>query len=169
MSATRWSGGDVVLQLDRGPFETNLKRARAGLALAQAEAAQARQELERVQRLAEQEVAPAPATRPATDSPGGGTGFASSRNSPRSRAPEQDLVRTAVVSPYHAPRVVERELHEGAIVGPGSVVVTIQEQTGFAAELDVPRRGGGAGPGRRPGPVDRRRARPRLSSRESPR
>lgn len=128
--------GDVVLQLDRGPFETNLKRARAGLALAQAEAAQARQELERVQRLAEQEVAPPQQL----DQQLTHLAVARARVDQELAAvesAEQDLVRTAVISPYHA-HVVERELHEGAIVGLGSVVVTIQEQTGFAAELDVP-------------------------------
>ena len=128
--------GDVVLQLDPGPFETNLKRVRAGLALAQAEAAQARQELERVQRLAEQEVAPPQQL----DQQLTQLAVARARVEQELAAvesAEQDLVRTAVISPYHA-HVVERELHEGAIVGPGSVVVTIQEQTGFAAELDVP-------------------------------
>lgn len=128
--------GDAVLQLDRGPFETNLKRALAGLALAQAEAAQARQELERIRRLAEQEVAPTQQL----DQQLTHLAVARARVEQELAAvesAEQDLVRTAVISPYDA-HVVERELHEGAIVGPGSVVVTIQEQTGFAAELDVP-------------------------------
>ena len=77
-------------------------------------------------------------------------------------------MRTAVISPYHA-HVVERELHEGAIVGPGTVVVTIQEQTGFAAELDVP--AAAAAPVQVGDPalliVEGRG--PRLSSRGSPR
>ena len=101
--------GDIVLQLDRGPFETNLKRARAGLALAQAEAAQARQELERVQRLAEQEVAPPQQLDQQL------THLAVAR-----ARVEQELAAVrerragisyepAVVSPYHA-HVVEREL-----------------------------------------------------------
>ena len=132
----RVAAGDVVLQLDPGPFETDLKRARAGLALAQAEAAQARQELERVRRLAEQEVAPTQHLDRQL------THLAVARARVEQElatveSAEQDLTRTAVTSPYDA-HVVERQLHEGAIVGPGSVVLTIQEHTGFAAELDVP-------------------------------
>jgi len=128
--------GDIVLQLDPAPFRIGLQRARAGLALAQAEAAQALQELERVERLAEQEVAPPQELdRQRTQ-----LAVAKARVEQELAAvksAEQDLTRTAVISPYDA-HVVERQLHEGAIVGPGSVVVTIQEQTGFAAELDVP-------------------------------
>lgn len=128
--------GDVVLQLDPVPFRIDLQRARAGLALAQAEAAQALQELERVERLAEQEVAPPQELdRQRTQ-----LAVAKARVEQELaavRSAEEDLTRTAVISPYDA-HVVERQLHEGAIVGPGSVVVTIQELSGFAAELDVP-------------------------------
>ena len=130
------AAGDVVLQLDPVPFRTNLQRARAGLALAQAEAAQALQELARVERLAEQEVAPPQHL----DQQRTLLAVAKARVEQELAAmhsAEQDLSRTAVISPYDA-HVVERQLHEGAIVGPGSVIVTIQEQTGFAAELDVP-------------------------------
>ena len=130
------AAGDVVFQLDPGPFKTNLQRARAGLALAQAEAAQALQELARVRRLAEQQVAPPQQLdRQLTL-----LAVAKARVQQEQAAvqsAQQDLTRTDVISPYAA-HVVERQLHEGAIVGPGSVVVTIQEQTGFAAELDVP-------------------------------
>ena len=130
------AAGDVVFQLDPGPFRTNLQRARAGLALAKAEAAQALQELERVRRLAEQQVAPPQRL----DQQLTLLAVAKARVQQEQAAvqsAEQDLTRTEVISPYAA-HVVERQLHEGAIVGPGSVVVTIQEQTGFSAELDVP-------------------------------
>ena len=130
------AAGDVVFQLDPLPFKTNLQRARAGLALAQAEAAQALHELERVRRLAEQQVAPPQQL----DQQLTLLAVAKARVQQELAAvqsAEQDLTRTEVMSPYAA-HVVERQLHEGAIVGPGSVIVTIQEQTGFAAELDVP-------------------------------
>ena len=130
------AAGEVVFQLDPGPFRTNLQRARAGLALAHAEAAQAFQEHERVRRLAEQRVAPPQRLdRQLTL-----LAVAKARVQQEQAAvqsAEQDLTRTEVISPYAA-HVVERQLHEGAIVGPGAVVVTIQERTGFAAELDVP-------------------------------
>lgn len=130
------AAGDIVLRLDPVPFRINLQRARAGLALAEAEAAQALQELERVERLAEQEVAPPQQL----DQQRTHLAVAKARVDQELAAvqsAEQDLTRTAVLSPYDA-HVVERQLHEGAIVGPGSVVVTIQEQKGFSAELDVP-------------------------------
>ncbi len=130
------AAGEVVFQLDPGPFRTNRQRARAGLALAQAEAAQALQELERVRRLAEQRVAPPQQL----DQQLTLLAVAKARVQQEQAAvqsAEQDLTRTEVISPYAA-HVVERQLHEGAIVGPGAVVVTIQERTGFSAELDVP-------------------------------
>ena len=130
------AAGDVVFQLDPGPFRTNLQRARAGLALAKAEAAQALHELERVRRLADQRVAPPQQL----DQQLTLLAVAKARVQQELAAvqsAEQDLTRTEVISPYAA-HVVERQLHEGAIVGPGAVVVTIQERTGFSAELDVP-------------------------------
>ena len=130
------AAGDVVFQLDPGPFRTNLQRARAGLALAEAEAKQALHELARVRRLADQRVAPPQQL----DQQLTLLAVAKARVQQELAAvqsAEQDLTRTKVISPYAA-HVVERQLHEGAIVGPGSVVVTIQERTGFSAELDVP-------------------------------
>lgn len=130
------AAGEVVFQLDTLPFRIHLQRARAGMSLAQAEAAQALQELERVRRLAEQSVAPPQQL----DQQLTLLAVAKARVEQELAAvhsAEQDLARTAIVSPYDA-HIVERQLHEGAIVGPGSVVVTIQERTGFAAELDVP-------------------------------
>ena len=130
------AAGDVVFKLDPAPFRTELRRARAGLSLAQAEAAQALHELERVRRLAEQQVAPPQRL----DQQLTHLAVAKARVEQELAAvqsAEQELTRTEVISPYAA-HVVERQLHEGAIVGPGSVIVTIQEQTGFAAELDVP-------------------------------
>ncbi len=130
------AAGDVVFQLDPGPFRTNLQRARAGLALAKAEAAQALHELERVRRLADQRVAPPQQL----DQQLTLLAVAKARVQQELAAvqsAEQDLTRTEVISPYAA-HLVERQLHEGAIVGPGAVVVTIQERTGFSAELDVP-------------------------------
>ena len=128
--------GDIVFELDPLPFRIDLQRARAGLALAQAEAAQALQEVERVRRLAEQEIAPPQhLDRQLTH-----LAVAKARVQQELAAvqsAEQNLARTGVASPYAA-HIVERQLHEGAMLGPGSVVVTIQEQTGFAAELDVP-------------------------------
>lgn len=132
----RVAAGDAVFRLDPAPFRIDLQRALAGLALAQAEAAQELQEVERVRRLAEQSVAPPQQL----DRQLTALAVAKARVEQELaavRSAEQDLNRTAVVSPYAA-HVVERQLHEGAIVGPGSVVVTIQEETGFAAELDVP-------------------------------
>ncbi len=132
----RVAKGDVVLQLDPTPFRTNLKRARAGLALARAEAAQAQQELARIRRLAEQNVvSPRQLDRQRTH-----LAVARARVDQEAAAvegAEQELARTAVTSPYDG-HVVERQLHEGAIVGPRSIVVTVQERTGLAAELDVP-------------------------------
>ena len=132
----RVAAGDVVFALDPAPFRIDLQRARAGLSLARAEAAQALQELERIERLAAQDVSPPQELdRQRTQ-----LAVAKARVEQELAAvksAEQDLTRTAVISPYDA-HIVERQLHEGAIVGPGSVVVTIQELSGFAAELDVP-------------------------------
>ena len=130
------AAGDIVFRLDPVPFRISLRRARAGLALAQAEAAQALQEVGRVRRLAEQQVAPPQQL----DQQLTHLAVAKARVEQELaavRRAEEDLTRTAVISPYDA-HVVERQLHEGAIVSPGSVVATIQEQSGFAAELDVP-------------------------------
>ena len=50
---------------------------------------------------------------------------------------EQDLERTTVHAPYHG-FVVDRRLHEGAMLNPASVVLTLQQAGGYEALLSVP-------------------------------
>lgn len=132
----RVAAGAVVFRIDPTPFEIELQRALAGVALARAEAAQALQEVERVRRLADQRVAPPQqldreVTRLAVAKARVEQELAAANGA------EENLRRAAVTSPYDS-NVVDRQLHEGAMVGPGAVVLTIQERGGFAAELDVP-------------------------------
>ncbi|MXX75043.1 MAG: efflux RND transporter periplasmic adaptor subunit [Holophagales bacterium] len=132
----RVGAGAVVFRIDPTPFEIELQRARAGLTLARAEAAQALQEVDRMRSLAAQQIAtPQQLDREVTR-----LAVAKARVEQElaaARSAEENLRRTVVTSPYDS-NVVERQLHEGAIVGPGAVVLTVQERSGFAAELDVP-------------------------------
>lgn len=129
--------GEVAFVLDREPYEIDLAEAKAGLQLAQAEAAQQAQELERTRSLADQQIVAAQELDFRKTQLAVAEARVSQARARLSRA-ERDLERTVVRAPY-ASTVVERHLHEGAnLAGPSSVVLTIQALDGFEAQLAIP-------------------------------
>jgi RND family efflux transporter MFP subunit len=129
--------GEVAFVVEPEPYEIALEEARAGMELAEAEAAQEKQELERTRILAEQRVV---ATQQ-LDLRRTMVAVANARVSQalaRLHRAERDLERTRVRAPYDS-SVVERYLHEGAnLSGPASVVLTLQSIVGFEAQLNIP-------------------------------
>jgi RND family efflux transporter MFP subunit len=128
--------GAAVFQIDPEPYQLTLEDARAGLALARAELEQAEQEMERARRLADQQVVPqqqldTQVTRHAVQR------ARVTQAEARVHRAEQDLERTTVRAPY-AGFVVDRRLHEGAMLNPASVVLTLQQAGGYEAMLAVP-------------------------------
>jgi RND family efflux transporter MFP subunit len=128
--------GAPVFRIDPVPYQLTLEDAEAGLALARAELEQAEQEMERARRLAEQQVVPqqhldTQVTRHAVQR------ARVTQAEARVHRAEQDLERTTVRAPY-AGFVVDRRLHEGAMVNPASVVLTLQQAGGYEATLAVP-------------------------------
>ena len=129
--------GDVAFVVDPEPYEISLEEARAGLLLAEAEAAQEEQELRRTQSLVAQEIV----AQQELDYRETQLAVARARVSQagaRLHRAERDLERTVVRAPYDS-TVIERHLHEGAnLSGPTSVVLTLQALEGFEAQLAIP-------------------------------
>ena len=128
--------GAPVFRIDPEPYQLTLEDAEAGLALARAELEQAQQEMERASRLAEQQVVPqqqldTQVTRHAVQK------ARVTQAEARVHRAEQDLERTTVKAPYHG-YVVDRRLHEGAMLSPSSIVLTLQQAGGYEALLSVP-------------------------------
>jgi RND family efflux transporter MFP subunit len=128
--------GAAVFRIDPEPYQLTLEDAQAGLALARAELDQAVQEMERARRLAEQSVVPqqqldTQVTREAVQR------AKVTQAEARVHRAQQDLERTTVRAPYDG-FVVERRLHEGAMLNPASVVLTLQQAGGYEALLSVP-------------------------------
>ncbi|MEE2775517.1 MAG: efflux RND transporter periplasmic adaptor subunit [Acidobacteriota bacterium] len=130
------TAGQPVFRIDHEPYRVAHEEAVAGLELAKAELDQAAQEMERGRRLTEQQVSPqqeldALITRHAVQKARVQQALA------RVHRARQDYERTLVSAPYTS-FVVERDLHEGAMLNPGSVVVVLQQAGGFEAVIDVP-------------------------------
>jgi RND family efflux transporter MFP subunit len=128
--------GAPVFRIDPEPYQLTLEDAQAGLALARAELEQAEQEMERARRLADQQVVPqqqldTQVTRHAVQR------ARVTQAEARVHRAEQDLERTTVRAPYTG-YVVDRRLHEGAMLNPASVVLTLQQAGGYEATLAVP-------------------------------
>lgn len=130
--------GQVVFRIDPQPYEIDLLEARAGLELAEAEAAQALQEVKRLEKLVDQRIAPEQALEQQRTRYQVASARVAQEQAATQRA-ESNLERTTVRAPYDS-YVVARHLHEGAWVGPGptSVVVTLQQQRGYEAQVNVP-------------------------------
>lgn len=127
--------GDPLFRIERAPFEMAVADARAGLALARAEARNATSEVKRVDRLAsEQAVSEQRVDKLRTQA-----AVARARvdqAEARVAHAERDLSLTVVRAPY-AGSIVERRAHEGAMAGAGPVLV-IQESVALQVVLDVP-------------------------------
>lgn len=134
----RVAEGDALFQIDPEPYRIALEEAEAGLALARAEARQARSEAEGARQLAEKKiVAEQHLSRTRTQA---AVATARVRQwEARTLRARNDLERARVTAPY-AGSIVERRSDEGAIVtlGPGSVVVVLQESGRLEAVLDIP-------------------------------
>ena len=129
--------GETAFVVEAEVYKIDLEEARAGLQLAQAQAAQEVQELVRTKSLMDQQIV----ARQELDFRKTQVAVAAARvaqaEAQLHRA-QRDLERTNVRSPYDA-TVVERHLHEGAnLLGPASVVLTLQALEGFEAELAIP-------------------------------
>jgi RND family efflux transporter MFP subunit len=127
--------GEPLFRIDATPFETAADDARAGLALARAEASNAAAEAERIDRLAEKHAA----SEQRVDQLRTQAAVASARveqaEALLARA-ERNLSLTIVRAPY-AGSIVERRAHEGAMAGAGPVLV-LQETGALEVVLDVP-------------------------------
>jgi membrane fusion protein, multidrug efflux system len=128
--------GAPVFRIDPEPYQLDLEEAQAGLALARAELEQAEQEMERARRLADQQVVPqqhldTQVTHHAVQR------ARVTQAEARVHRAQQDLDRTTIRAPYDG-FVVDRRLHEGAMVTPASVVLTLQQAGGYEAILAVP-------------------------------
>jgi RND family efflux transporter MFP subunit len=128
--------GAPVFRIDPEPYELDLEEAEAGLALARAELDQAQQEMERARKLAEQHVVPQQQLDTQVTHHAVQRARVTQAEARVHRA-QQDLDRTTVHAPYDG-FVVERRLHEGAMLNPASVVLTLQQAGGYEAILAVP-------------------------------
>jgi RND family efflux transporter MFP subunit len=128
--------GAPVFRIDPEPYQLSLEEAEAGLALARAELEQAAQEMGRASKLAEQQVVPQQQLDTQTTHHSVQRARVTQAEARVHRA-QQDLDRTTVRAPYDG-FVVERTLHEGAMLNPASVVLTLQQAGGYEAILAVP-------------------------------
>lgn len=130
--------GEPVFEIDPEPFRIAHLEAAAGLELARAELTQAELELARTSRLAEESVVAEQERERNSTRVAVARAQVAAAEARVERAAD-NLRRTVGRAPYDA-HVVERHLHEGAIVtvGPGTVVVTLQERGRLEAILDVP-------------------------------
>ena len=127
--------GDPLFRIDPGPYELAVAEVRAGLALARAEAKQARQEEERMMELARQDIVSRQLHEQLQTQAEVADARVAQMRARIDRA-KRDLERTWVRSPY-AGSVVERRAHEGALAGSTPIVV-VQETGALEAVLDVP-------------------------------
>lgn len=127
--------GAPLFRVDPGPYEMALAEARAGLALARAESANAAAESERLRVLLEQNAASQQRYEQLRTQARVARARVEQMEARVARA-ERDLERTEVRAPY-AGSVVERRAHEGALADAGPVVV-LQESGALEAILNVP-------------------------------
>jgi RND family efflux transporter MFP subunit len=134
----RVEAGAPLFQIDPEPYRIALEEAEAGLALARAEASQARDEAARTGQLAKKNMV-AQQQHDRTRTQAAVARARVKQWEARTLRARHDLERTLVTAPY-AGSIVERRADEGAIVtpGPGSVVVVLQESGSLEAVLDIP-------------------------------
>jgi len=127
--------GDPLLRIDPAPFEMAAADARAGLALARAEAENAAAEAKRIDQLADRDAA----SEQRVDQLRTQAAVAGARvdqAEARLARALRDLALTVVRAPYHG-SVVERLAHEGSMTGTTPVLV-LQESGILEVVLDVP-------------------------------
>jgi membrane fusion protein (multidrug efflux system) len=127
--------GAPLFRIDPGPYEMALAEARAGLALARAESANAASEAGRMAKLVEENAASVQRAEQMRTQAEVAAARAVQSEARVARA-ERDLARTTVRAPY-AGSVVERRAHEGALAGAAPILV-LQESGALEAILDVP-------------------------------
>jgi RND family efflux transporter MFP subunit len=127
--------GQPLFRIDPVPYQMALAEARAGLALARAESANAAQDAERVRQLAAQRAA----SKQHQDRMRTAAAVARARVAQmeaRVARAERDLECTLVHAPY-AGSIVERRAHEGAMAGPEPILV-LQETGALEVVLAIP-------------------------------
>jgi membrane fusion protein (multidrug efflux system) len=129
------SAGAPLFRIDPGPYEMALAEARAGLALARAESANAASEAERMAKLVEENAASVQRAEQLRTQAQVAAARVVQGEARLARA-ARDLARTTVRAPY-AGSVVERRAHEGALAGAAPILV-LQESGALEAILDVP-------------------------------
>jgi RND family efflux transporter MFP subunit len=127
-----------LFQIDPGPYANALQAAEAGLALASAQLEQAREESERVRKLAAKQMISEQEHRRARTRLSVAAAQVQEAEARVANA-RDDLRRTLVLAPY-AGSIVERHAHEGVMgtVRPSTNVVTLLESGALEAVLDVP-------------------------------
>jgi len=131
--------GDVLFRIDPSAYQMALADARAGLAVARAEAANAAQEATRVDKLAEESAVSDQRVEQLQTQSAVAKARAQQAEARLARA-QRDLALTRVDAPYDG-SIVERNAHEGAMAGAGAVLV-LQESGALEAILDIPEASG---------------------------
>jgi RND family efflux transporter MFP subunit len=127
--------GDPLFRIDARPYQMGLAEARAGLALARAQSANAAHEVERVAKLIEQSAASEQHFDQLQTAAAVSRAQVEQMEARVARA-ERDLECTLVRAPY-AGSIVERRAHEGAMAGPVPILV-LQETGVLEAVLAIP-------------------------------
>jgi RND family efflux transporter MFP subunit len=127
--------GAPLFRVDPVPYELALNEARAGLSVAQAEAANAFLEAQRVAQLVERSAASDQQAQQIRSQAAVARARVEQADARVARA-QRDLERTLVIAPY-AGSIVERRAHEGAMVA-GAAVVVLQESGVLEAILSIP-------------------------------
>jgi RND family efflux transporter MFP subunit len=127
--------GDPLLRIDPAPFEMAAADARAGLALARAEAGNAASEAERIDQLADRDAASEQRVDQLRTQAAVARARVQQAEARLARA-ERDLALTVVRAPYTG-TIVDRLAHEGAMAGATPALV-IQESVALEVVLDVP-------------------------------
>jgi RND family efflux transporter MFP subunit len=127
--------GDPLFQIDPRPYEMALEEARAGLELAEAESANARNEAARSRKLVKQQIV-APQHHAQLRTQAAVARARVEQMKARLARAEHDLERTLVGAPYRG-SIVERRAHEGAMAS-GEPIVVLQESHALEAVLGIP-------------------------------
>lgn len=130
--------GAPIFQIDPGPYASIFAEAEAGLAVARADLADARENEARIGMLAAKEMVASEDHRRARTA----VSLAASRleaAEARVTRARDDLNRTLVLAPY-AGSIIDRSTHEGtmATVTPNTAVAVLQESGELEAIVDVP-------------------------------
>jgi RND family efflux transporter MFP subunit len=124
-----------LFQIDPGPYRMALAEAEAGLRLARANSANAAEEAERLRTLLERNAASQQRYDQLRTQAEVARAQVAQMEARLAKA-QRDLAQTEVRAPYAA-SVVERRAHEGAMAGPGAILV-VQERGALEAILNVP-------------------------------